>query len=208
MIDGARISLLVVVVALGAGMTIGTTLGLASGYFGGVTDTAITLIWNIWSAIPFLLIALVIATVVGNSIPMLMGLLAMVSWAAFVRNVRAEVLSLKERDYVAQSRIAGSGPVRLILRHILPNVINTVVVIATLRVGGLILAEASLSFLGVGVPDPQATWGKMVSGGKDYLADAWWMSFWPGLAIFLVVMSLNFLGDWLRDRWDPRLRQL
>jgi peptide/nickel transport system permease protein len=208
MIDGAKISLLVVGVALGAGMTIGTTLGLLSGYFSGMTDTVITLIWNIWAAIPFLLIALIVATVVGNSLPMLMGLLAMVSWAAFVRNVRAEVLTLKERDFVAQSRIAGASSLRVMWRHILPNVINTVVVIATLRVGGLILAEASLSFLGVGIPKPQATWGNMVSDGREYLSDAWWISFWPGLAIFLVVMSLNFVGDWLRDKWDPRLRQV
>jgi peptide/nickel transport system permease protein len=208
MIDGARISLLVVAVALGAGMTVGTTLGLLSGYFSGLPDTVITMIWNIWAAIPFLLVALVVASVIGNSLPMLMGLLAMVSWAAFVRNVRAEVLTLKERDYVAQSKIAGANPVRILLKHVLPNVINTVMVIATLRVGGLILAEASLSFLGVGIPKPQATWGNMVSDGREYLADAWWISFWPGLAIFLVVMSLNFTGDWLRDRWDPRLRQI
>ena len=173
-----------------------------------MTDTVIMLVWNIWAAIPFLLIALIVAAVVGNSLPMLMGLLAMVSWAAFVRNVRAEVLTLKERDFVAQARIAGAGPLRVIWRHILPNVINTVVVIATLRVGGLILAEASLSFLGVGIPKPQATWGNMVSDGREYLSDAWWISFWPGLAIFLVVMSLNFVGDWLRDKWDPRLRQV
>jgi peptide/nickel transport system permease protein len=207
-IDGARISLLVVSVALAAGLTIGATLGLASGYFGGYVDLVVTLIWNIWAAIPFLLIALVVAAVIGNSVPMLVGLLAMVSWAAFVRNVRAEVFSIKERDYVSQSRVAGAGALRIMWKHILPNVINTIVVIATLRVGALILAEASLSYLGVGIPNPQATWGKMVSDGREYLADAWWISLWPGLAIFLVVMSLNFTGDWLRDKWDPRLRQI
>jgi peptide/nickel transport system permease protein len=207
-IDGARISLMVVLVSLAAGMTIGTGLGLMAGYYGGMIDEVISRVWDIWAAIPFLLIALIIAAVVGNSIPIVMGLLAMVSWSAFVRNVRAEVLTLKERDYVAQAKITGASAVRIMWGHILPNVINTVVVIATLRVGGLILAEASLSFLGVGIPRPQATWGNMVAEGRSYLDTAWWISFFPGLAIFLVVMSLNFLGDWLRDRWDPRLRQL
>lgn len=207
-IDGARISLLVAGVALAAGITIGVTLGLLAGYYGGMIDEIISRIWDVWASIPFLLIALIIATVVGNSLWTVMGLLAMLSWSAFVRNVRAEVLTLKERDYVYQARIVGSGPIHIFRRHILPNVINTVVVIATLRVGGLILAEASLSFLGVGIPKPQATWGNMIADGNQYLRDAWWISIVPGIAIFMVVMALNFLGDWLRDRWDPRLRQL
>ncbi|MBM3958485.1 MAG: ABC transporter permease [SAR202 cluster bacterium] len=204
---GAQISLMVVVVALGAGTVIGTSLGLLAGYFRGPIDEAIMRIWDMWAAIPFLLIALVIATVIGNSIPIVMGLLAMVSWSAFVPNVRAEVLSLKERDYISNARIAGASSRRIIFRHILPNVLNTVVVIATLRIGGLILAEASLGFLGVGIPKPTPTWGNMINDGREYLSSAWWISFFPGLAIFLVVMSLNFFGDWLRDRWDPRLRQ-
>ena len=207
-IDGARISLLVVAVSLAAGITVGVSLGLLAGYYSGVIDEIISRIWDIWASIPFLLIALIIATVVGNSLWTVMGLLAMLSWSAFVRNVRAEVLTLKERDYVYQARIIGSNPLHILRRHILPNVINTIVVIATLRVGGLILAEASLSFLGVGIPKPQATWGNMIADGNQYLRDAWWISLFPGIAIFMVVMSLNFLGDWLRDRWDPRLRQL
>lgn len=207
-IRGAQISLMVVCVALGAGTVIGTVLGLLAGYFRGPVDEVIMRVWDMWAAIPFLLIALVIATVIGNSIPIVMGLLAMVSWSAFVPNVRAEVLSLKERDYISNARIAGASSMRIIFRHILPNVLNTVVVIATLRIGGLILAEASLGFLGVGIPKPTPTWGNMINDGREYLSSAWWISFFPGLAIFLVVMSLNFLGDWLRDRWDPRLRQV
>jgi peptide/nickel transport system permease protein len=207
-IFGARISIMVVGIALGTGMIVGTTLGLLAGYFGGMVDEVIMRIWDMWAATPFLLIALVIGVVIGNSIPIVMGLLAMVSWSAFVRNVRAEVLTLKEREYVATARIAGAGPFRIILRHILPNVMNTIVVIATLRVGGLILAEASLGFLGVGIPKPTPTWGNMINDGRGYLDTAWWISFFPGLAIFMVVMSMNFFGDWLRDRWDPRLRQV
>jgi peptide/nickel transport system permease protein len=208
MIDGARISLLVVAVALAAGLSVGVTLGLLAGYYGGVTDEIISRIWDMWAAIPFLLIAVIIAAVAGSSLGVVMGLLAMIAWSAFVRNVRAEVFTIKERDFVYQARIAGASPVHILWRHILPNVINTVVVIATLRVGGLILAEASLGYLGVGIPKPQATWGNMIADGNNYLTTAWWISFFPGLAIFLVVMSLNFMGDWLRDRWDPRLRQL
>jgi peptide/nickel transport system permease protein len=207
-IDGARISLMVVSVALIAGFAIGVTLGLLAGYYGGITDEIISRIWDMWAAIPFLLIALIIATVVGSSLWLVMGLLAMLSWSAFVRNVRAEVFTLKERDFVYQARIAGAGPVHIMRKHILPNVINTVVVIATLRVGGLILAEASLGYLGVGIPKPQATWGNMIADGRDYLTNYWWISLFPGIAIFMVVMALNFLGDWLRDRWDPRLRQI
>jgi peptide/nickel transport system permease protein len=205
---GARISILVVGVALCTGTVVGTALGLLAGYFGGIVDEIIMRFWDMWAATPFLLIALVIGVVIGNSIPIVMGLLAMVSWSAFVRNVRAEVLTLKEREYVSSARIAGASSFRIIVRHLLPNVLNTIVVIATLRVGGLILAEASLGFLGVGIPKPTPTWGNMINDGRAYLNTAWWISFFPGLAIFMVVMSMNFFGDWLRDRWDPRLRQV
>jgi peptide/nickel transport system permease protein len=208
MIFGARISIMVVGVALCTGTIVGTTLGLLAGYFGGIVDEIIMRFWDMWAATPFLLIALVIGVVIGNSIPIVMGLLAMVSWSAFVRNVRAEVLTLKEREYVSSARIAGASSSRIIVRHLLPNVLNTIVVIATLRVGGLILAEASLGFLGVGIPKPTPTWGNMINDGRAYLNTAWWISFFPGLAIFMVVMSMNFFGDWLRDRWDPRLRQV
>jgi peptide/nickel transport system permease protein len=125
-----------------------------------------------------------------------------------VRNVRAEVLTLKTRDYIALARIAGASDIRILIKHILPGVVNTIVVLATLRVGGLILAEASLSFLGAGIPSATPTWGNMISEGREWLSTAWWIAVFPGIAILLVVMSMNFLGDWLRDRWDPKLRQL
>jgi peptide/nickel transport system permease protein len=150
----------------------------------------------------------VITVVLGQSLATLLGVLALLTWAGFVRNVRGEVLSLKSRDYVALAKIAGASPPLIVIRHILPGVVNTVIVLATLRVGGLILAEATLSFLGAGVPPPTPTWGAMVSDGRNYLDSAWWISVFPGFAIFLVVMGMNFLGDWFRDYFDPRLRQL
>jgi peptide/nickel transport system permease protein len=207
-IHGARISLIVVTVATSTGMLIGVTLGLIAGYFGGFMDEALMRMVDVSLALPFLLIALVVAIVVGPSLGTVIALLALFSWSGFVRFVRAEVLSLKERDYVALAKVSGASSTRIIIRHILPGVINTVTVVTTLRVGQLILAEATLSFVGAGIPAPTPAWGLMVSEGRDYLSTAWWSAFFPGLAIFLVVMSMNFLGDWLRDRLDPRLRQL
>ncbi len=163
---------------------------------------------DIWLALPFLLVALVVVIVFGQSVITMMGVLAMVSWSLFVRNVRAEVLSLKTRDYVNLAKVSGASTPRILLKHILPGVMNTMVVIATLNVGGLILTEATLSFLGAGIPAPTPAWGLMISEGRDYLRTGWWMAVMPGAAIFLVVMSLNFMGDWLRDRLDPRLRQI
>ena len=206
-IHGARISIIVGGVSLGSGLVVGLTLGLVAGYYGGWLDEFIMRILDVWLALPFILVALVVAVVIGQSFATVMGLLALLAWTAFVRNVRAEILSLKTRDYVAYAQLSGGSDIRIIFRHLLPGVLNVVLVIATLRVGQLILAEASLSFLGAGIPSPAPAWGLMVSEGRQYLDVAWWTSFFPGLAIFLVVMSLNFLGDWLRDYLDPRLRQ-
>ncbi len=207
-IHGARISLQVLAVSLTTGVLIGTTLGLVAGYVGGLVDELIMRLVDVWLALPFVLIALVAVVVLGSSLWLVMALLAMFTWASFVRYVRAEVLSLKERDYVALAKVAGASNLRIMLRHILPGVLNTVIVVTTLSVGQLILTEATLSFIGAGIPSPTPAWGLIVSEGRSYVVVAWWSTFFPGLAIFLVVMSLNFLGDWMRDRFDPRLRQL
>jgi peptide/nickel transport system permease protein len=207
-IHGARVSLMVAGVSLASGLVLGSTLGLLSGWYGGFIDEIISRIVDVWQALPFLLVALVIVIVFGHSITVMMGVLALVAWSAFVRNIRAEVLSLKTRDYVSLAKVSGASTPRLLIRHILPGVMNTIIVIATLRVGGLILTEATLSFLGAGIPKPTPAWGLMVAEGRDYLDDAWWITVFPGIAIFLVVMSLNFMGDWMRDRFDPTLRQL
>jgi peptide/nickel transport system permease protein len=208
LVYGARVSLLVVVVSTTSGMAVGTFLGLIAGYFGGNVDEFISRIVDIWLAIPFLLVAMIIVIILGQSFTLMLGLLALLAWSPFVRNVRAEVLSLRERDYVACAKIAGAPAVRILWRHILPNVLNTVMVIASLRVGQLILSESILSFLGVGVPPPTPAWGSMVADGRNYLNTAWWISTLPGIAILLVVMAFNFTGDWIRDKTDPRLRQL
>ena len=207
-IHGARVSLSVMAVALSAGMLIGTGLGLLAGYAGGIVDELITRIVDIWMGFPFLLLALVAAIIVGASFQVIMVLMILVAWVSFVRNVRADVLLLKESDFVAIARISGASTTRILVRHILPGTIGTITVIASLSVGNLILYEATLSFLGAGIPAPTPSWGNMVSEGRDYLQTAWWTSVIPGTALFLTVMSLNFFGDWLRDRLDPRLRQL
>ena len=207
-IVGSRISLIVAALSLVVGLIVGTSIGMISGYLGGIFDEIITRIVDIWLALPFLMVALLVVLIFGQSIGVVFLLLAVLSWVGFVRVVRAQTLQLKEMDYVALARIAGAHPVRIILRHVLPGVINSAIVIATLNVGNLILAEATLSFLGAGIPPPTPAWGVLISEGREYIGTAWWQTAFPGVGIFMVVMSLNFLGDWARDRFDPRLRQL
>ena len=198
----------VVVIGLAAGTLLGSAVGILSGYYGGILDEIIMFVVVVWIGVPFLMIALIVVSITGPSFGVVMTLLILNAWTGFVRNVRAEVLTLKERDYVALARVAGASPLRIIVKHILPGVANTIVVLATLGSGNFILTEATLSFLGAGIPPPTPAWGVMIAEGNSYLVDAWWIPVFPGIAILLVVMSLNFVGDWLRDRWDPRLRQL
>ena len=206
-IHGARISMAVAGVALTSGLVVGVTLGLLAGWYGGIIDEIIARGVDIWYALPFLVLAMVVVSIFGSSLAVMMIVLALVAWVGFVRNVRAEVFLLREMDYVQMAQVSGASTARIMIRHILPGVVPIVAVIATLAVGGLILTEATLSFLGIGIPPPTPSWGLMVSEGRDYLTTAWWVSVFPGVAIFLVVMSLNFIGDWLRDYLDPRLRQ-
>ena len=207
-IMGSRISLMVVAVSIVCGTLVGTTLGAVAAYAGGLADEVIMRLVDIWYGIPFIMVALVVALTIGPGIYTMMGLLALGAFGGFVRQIRAEVLSLKERDYVALAVVAGASHSRILSRHILPGVLSTVIVVATLSTGGLILAEAFLSFLGAGIPPPTPTWGAMVAEGRAYLRDAWWITVFPGLLIVLTVLALNFLGDWLRDKLDPRLRQV
>ena len=208
MIFGARVSLIVAVTVLIAGAALGTLVGLVAGYVGGLVDEALMRLVDFVFALPFIVVALVASVVWGASLELVIILLSLFTWAPFARQVRAESLQLKTMDYVALARVAGASGFRITVRHILPGVVNTVMVLSSLQVGSLILTESVLSFLGVGIPPPQPSWGSMVSEGRQYISTAWWISFFPGFAILLIVFSMNFFGDWLRDKLDPRLRQI
>lgn len=205
---GARISIIIVVVVVAIGGSVGTVLGIVAAWYGRHIDEIIMRLVDFTLAMPFILVALVTVIVFGQSFTIVIILLALFSWNGYTRQIRADALTIKSQDYVAAARVAGAPTRRIMVRHIFPGIVNTLIVVATLRVGSLILAEAILSFLGVGIPKPTPAWGVMVADGRDYLSSSWWIAFFPGLAIFLLVLSGNFLGDWLRDKLDPRLRQL
>jgi peptide/nickel transport system permease protein len=208
MIYGARVSLSVSLVAILLGGVVGTVLGLFAGYFGGFADSLIMRAVDVAFSLPTILLGLVLAVVIGPSFRTVIVIVSFLLWARYARQVRGEVLTVKQRDFVAQARIAGCSHVRIIFGHILPNVTNTLIVLGTLQVGYVILLEGTLSFLGVGIPPPTPAWGLMVATGRSLIVSAWWVSFFPGLAIVLTVLVLNLIGDWLRDRLDPKLRQL
>ena len=208
-IYGARISLLVSIVTLAVGGTIGVTMGLAAGWYGGIVDEILMRLVDIKLAIPLILIALVLVITLGQSLWIILTVLCLFIWPRFARQVRGEVLQLKHMDYVSLAKVSGASTARILFIHIFPGTINTLIVVATLQVGIVILLESTLSFLGAGVPPPTPAWGSMVSDGRDKLAGGvWWISTFPGVAIMVTVMSLNLFGDWLRDTLDPRLRQL
>ena len=208
-IYGARIALIVSVVTLAVGGTIGVVMGLVAGWYGGWVDEALMRLVDIKLAIPLILIALVLVITLGQSLWIIVTVLCLFIWPRFARQVRGEVLQLKHMDYVSLAKVSGASTARILFIHIFPGTINTLIIIATLQVGIVILLESTLSFLGAGVPPPTPAWGSMVADGRDKLAGGvWWISTFPGIAIMLTVMSLNLFGDWLRDTLDPRLRQL
>lgn len=208
LIYGARVSLTFAAATMALGLGIGAVVGAVSGYFGGHIDELIMRVVDLSNALPFILVALVVVMVFGPSFLTLLVILSLFSWDSFARQVRGEVLQLSRMDYVSLARVAGASPFRIIWRHLLPGVTNTLIVVATLRTGQIILTESTLSFLGVGIPPPNPAWGSMVADGRNYLSSAWWIAIIPGLGIGLTVFALNFLGDWLRDHFDPRLRQI
>ena len=207
-IYGARVSLVMAALTLLVGGTMGTVLGLTAGWYGGWIDELVMRLVDIILALPLILIALVLVVSLGSSFQLIIVIMAIAIWPLFTRVTRGEVLRVKTADYVALARVAGAGTIRIMFIHILPGIANSVIVVATLLVGVVILLEAALSFLGAGVPPPTPAWGSMLSEGRDRIAVAWWISTLPGLAIFVTVLSLNLFGDWLRDALDPRLRQL
>jgi len=208
LIYGSRIAMFVSMTALLVSASIGTTLGLLSGWYGGWIDHVIQRLVDIKSSIPAILLALIFVSIFGPSIFIAISIIAIFLWNRYTRLIRAETLSLRNQDFIARARVNGASTPRIILKHILPNVGNTLIVLATLEVGTVIILESTLSFLGVGIPRPIPAWGVMVSDGRNYLAVAWWIAILPGVGIFLTVLSLNLFGDWLRDHLDPKLRQV
>jgi peptide/nickel transport system permease protein len=207
-IHGSRISLLVSLIAIGVAGTLGTLLGLVSGYRGGLTDVLLMRLTDVALSLPLILIAVVLVAVSEPSFRNVILVIALLLWPRFARQIRGETLAVKEQDFVALAVVAGRSGAWIIARHIFPNVVPTLLVISTLQVGYVILLEGTLSFLGVGVPPPSPAWGLMIADGRGFLATAWWISLFPGLAMLSTVLAVNLMGDWLRDHLDPKLRQL
>ena len=208
MIFGARTTVYISLVALATGAIVGTVLGLISGYLGGVIGAVIMRIADAVMGFPTILVALVIVVLLGQGTENIIIAVAVTVWARFARMIRGDTLSIRERDYVILARIAGVSPPVVIIRHVFPNVVNTLMVLTSLQVGQVILLEASLSFLGLGLAPGSPAWGIMVAEGRNVILDMWWLSLFPGVAITIVVMAFNFLGDWLRDYLDPKLRRV
>lgn len=205
---GSRVSLAVgfaaVLVACGAGIL----LGLVSGYYGGRIDSVIMRVADVFMAYPFMLLTISVIAVLGNSIFNLILVLGLSDWVTYARTIRGSVLSIKEKEFVLAARSVGTRHRVILLRHIFPNVLSPILVLATVRVANIIIWESGLSFLGMGVPPPMPTWGRMLAEGRVYITDAWWLVTLPGLAIMLTILSINLLGDGLRDALDPRLRNI
>ena len=209
-IHGARVSLIVAGLSILTGGFVGTLLGLMAGYYGGWWDHIIMRLVDIKLSIQSVLLALVLVAVLGPGFLTVIIVISLVLWVRYARLVRGETLALRDRDFVNKARVSGASNFRIITRHLFPNVVNTIIVLATLEVGQVILLEAGLSFLGVGIPRPTPAWGLMVADGRELIiaGRGWWISVFPGLAIMLTVLSMNLLGDWLRDRLDPKLRNV
>jgi len=205
-IFGARISLVVGFMAVAISGFIGTCLGLISGYFGGRMDSVIMRLVDIQLSMPYILIALALIGALGPSLRNIIIVIGITSWVDYARVVRGEVLSIKENEFVDLARIAGCSTYRILLKHIFPSVVNSLIVLGTLMLGRIIIFEAALSFLGLGVQPPTPSWGIMLADGRQYLTYAWWLATFPGFAIMLVVLGTNLVGDWLRDMLDPRQR--
>jgi peptide/nickel transport system permease protein len=203
---GARVSLLVGVLAVLVQTLLGVSAGLVAGYYGGAVDNVMMRLADVQQAIPFLVLVVAVAAVVGPSFLNTVLILGITGWVTYGRVVRAQVLSLKTQEFVVASQALGGTDRRVMVRHLLPNLLAPVTVVGTLTISAMILVEASLSFLGLGVPPPTPTWGGMVADGRNYIVTAWWVSVFPGCAIFVTVLVINLVGDWLREALDPALR--
>jgi len=206
LIFGARISLLVGVIAVGVSCPVGVLVGVVAGYAGRRTDDVLMRITDIQLAVPTILLAIAVVAVLGPGLWNVILTLSVMGWTLYARLTRGEALTIKSRDFVQAARATGAGDVRIMVRHVLPNVLSPVIVVAVFAVANMIILEATLSFLGLGVEPRVVTWGRMLNGGRLYLSTAWWLTAFPGLAIFVTVLAVNLLGDHLRDWLDPRLR--
>jgi len=205
---GSRISIVVAAISILIAGTIGTSLGIIAGYFGGWIDSLLMRTVDISMSIPIILLALVLVIALGPSFGTVITVLVVLLWAYYARMARGLTLAVREQDYIARAVVVGASHFRIMRVHIFPNIFNSLVVLATLQVGFVIVVESTLSFLGAGIPKPTPAWGLMVADGRELIVSHWWVSFFPGFAILLVVMSMNLLGDWLRDKLDPHQRQL
>ena len=203
---GGRISLGVGLSAVTLSALIGVSLGLLAGFHGGRTDAVVMRVADVFLAIPYILLAMGVVFALGPSLLNVILVMAVTRWVQFARIVRADVLSIREREFVSGARARGNRSLRLLLRHVLPNALTPIIVVATLELAFMIIYESALSFLGLGVQPPTPTWGWMLADGRNYIATAWWLATFPGLAIMLTVLAVNLLGDWLRDTLDPRLK--
>ena len=208
LVYGARVSLTVAAFALLSGGLIGLAVGIIAGYLGGRIDSILMRVVDATLTFPTILIALLLAVSLGAGLRTIVIAITVIIWARFARVVRGEVLGVRARDFVSLARVHGCSSPRIMLVHIVPNVMNTFMVLLTLHIGFVIIVEASLSFLGAGIPPPTPSWGQMVADGRSHIASAWWLAVMPGAAIMLVVLAFNLFGDWLRDWLDPRLRQV
>ncbi len=204
-IYGTRVSLLVGVIAVGISGTLGLILGTLAGYYGGIIDGIIMRLVDILLAFPSILLAISLVAVLGPSLVNVMFAIGIVNWVSYARLIRGELLSLKEKEFISAVRAMGASTPRIIIKHMLPNAIAPIIVMATLGMAGAIITESSLSFLGIGVQPPTPSWGQMLSEGREIIRQAWWVSTFPGVAIMIVVLAFNLLGDSLRDALDPNL---
>ncbi|MDD3996175.1 MAG: ABC transporter permease [Sphaerochaetaceae bacterium] len=207
-VHGASVSLSVSLTGIFIGGIVGTILGMMAGYYKGWVDAVIMRIVETTMSIPLLLLGLFFAMTLGAGFKSIIFVIIIVVWAYYARQIRGEVLSLRERGFIDRARVSGASNTRILFRHIFPNIVNTLIVLATLQVATVIIMEATLSFLGLGLPRPYPAWGLMVADGRTLIISAWWIAFFPGMSIMLVVLALNSFGDWLRDRLDPKLRQI
>ena len=208
LIYGARISVTVGFLAVFVSGTMGTFIAVVSGVLRGGVDTVLMRVTDAFLALPFLMVAVLVVSLLGPSLVNVVLVIGLLRWMTYARTIRSEVLRLTEMDFVRLARAAGARPRRIIVRHIAPNIVNTLLVLSTLEVGAAVITEAALSFLGLGVPRPLPSWGTMLAESQTYVFTAWWLPVFPGIAITLLVMASNLTGDWLRDRLDPTRRQL